>query len=167
MIHFYYGDGKGKTTAAMGLALRALGRGMPVTVIQFLKDGASGECAGLAGLGAKVIAGKAAPGFVFSMTDSAKEATRKLHDAHLAAAEAAVNDGGLLVLDEIGDALSMGMVDGERLIKLLDQAGETEIAMTGHQPVDSLLERADYITEMKARRHPYEKGIPARRGIEY
>lgn len=167
MIHFYYGDGKGKTTAVMGLALRALGSGMPVTVIQFLKDGASGECGSLAKLGAKIVAGKAAPGFVFSMTEAGKAATRKLHDEHLQAAQAALEEGGLLVLDEVGDALSMGMVDGDKLLALLDRKGETEIAMTGHQPLDALMDRADYITEMKARRHPYEKGVQARPGIEF
>lgn len=163
-VHFYYGDGKGKTTAAMGLALRALGHALPVTVVQFLKDGGSGECAMLEKLGARVVAGKAAPGFVFSMTDVQKAATRALHDGYL---EKNLINGGLLVLDEVGDALSLGMLDQQKLLALLDHRGETEIVLTGHAPVDCLMARADYITEMKAHRHPYEKGIPAREGIEY
>lgn len=163
-VHFYYGDGKGKTTAAMGLALRALGHGFPVTVAQFLKDGSSGECAMLEKLGACVIAGKAAPGFVFSMTDAQKAATRALHDGYL---EKNLLNGGLLVLDEVGDALTLGMLNQEKLLALLENRGETEIVLTGHAPVDCLIARSDYITEMKALRHPYEKGIPAREGIEY
>lgn len=164
-VHFYYGDGKGKTTAAMGLALRALGHGLPVTVAQFLKDGSSGECAMLEKLGARIIAGKAAPGFVFSMTDAQKAATRALHDGYLDQDLTAM--GGLLVLDEVGDALTLGMLNQEKLLALLEHRGETEIVLTGHAPVDCLMDRADYITEMKALRHPYEKGIPAREGIEY
>lgn len=166
-VHFYYGNGKGKTTAAMGLALRALGRGLPVTVVQFLKDGASGECGPLEKLGARLIAGKAAPGFVFTMSDDQKAATKALHDDALAKARATVGGPGILVLDEAGDALSLGLLDESLLLELLQSRGETEIVLTGHQPVESLLQNADYITEMKAHRHPYEKGLPARTGIEY
>lgn len=166
-IHFYYGDGKGKTTSAMGLALRALGRGLPVTIVQFLKDGTSGECLGLQKLGARILAGKAAPGFVFSMTNAQKEATRALHDANLETARKNVGIKGMLVLDEAGDALSLGLLSEESLISLLEGRGATEIVLTGHTPVECLVSRADYLTEMKALRHPYTTGLPAREGIEY
>lgn len=166
-IHFYYGNGKGKTTAAMGLALRALGHGMPVWVVQFLKDGSSGECSILERSGASVLAGKAAPGFVSSMTPVQKNATRRLHDQLLEKVSFLIGPKGLLVLDEAGDALSRGLLDEKKLRNLLDNRAGTEIVLTGHQFIPWLAEKADYITEMQARRHPHQKGLAARPGIEY
>lgn len=166
-IHFYYGNGKGKTTAAMGLALRALGHGMPVWVVQFLKDGSSGECSMLKQSGASVWAGKAAQGFVSSMTPLQKDATRKLHNRLLEEASLFIGQKGLLVLDEAGDALLLGLLDEKKLRNLLDNHTDTEIILTGHQMIPWVAEKADYITEMQAHRHPYQKGQAARPGIEY
>ena len=86
LIHLYWGDGKGKTTAAMGLALRALAAGRRVAVVQFLKGRPSGEVPLLTGLGAKIYRGKAGEKFVFQMTESEKQAARQAQDAHLLAA---------------------------------------------------------------------------------
>ena len=98
LLHLYYGDGKGKTTAAMGLALRALGSGKRVVIVQFLKGGRSGEIPLLEQLGAKVFRGKAGQKFVSQMNEAEKAATRALQDANLAAAMAEPAD--LLILDE-------------------------------------------------------------------
>ena len=100
LLHLYYGDGKGKTTAAMGLALRAMGSGKRVVILQFLKGGKSGEVPLLEQLGAKVYRGKAGQKFVFQMNEAEKEATRQLQNANLTVAMAAPAD--LLILDDLG-----------------------------------------------------------------
>ena len=108
MIHVYHGDGKGKTTAAMGLALRMLAAGRRVVVVQFLKDGESGEVRLLAEhFGVPVFAGKASDKFTWSMTSEELAATCELHDGNLASALAELEGAqeGLLVLDEALDAL--------------------------------------------------------------
>lgn len=151
----------------MGLALRALGHGMPVWVVQFLKDGSSGECQILKQCGALVFAGKAASGFVSSMTPMQKNATKDLHNRLLEEVSVYTGQKGLLVLDEAGDALSLGLLDEKKLENILDSHGDMEIVLTGHQPISWVAEKADYITEMQVHRHPYQKGLSARPGIEY
>ena len=166
LLHLYYGDGKGKTTAAMGLALRALGSGKKVIVVQFLKGGQSGEVPLLEQLGAKIYRGKAGQKFVFQMNGAEKAATRQLQNANLTAAMAEPAD--LLVLDEAGSAWELDMVDKELLQKaVLSRPAGQECVLTAHAAPQWMLDAADYVTEMKCRRHPYQKGIAARKGIEY
>ena len=170
MIHLYCGDGKGKTTAAMGLALRAIGHGKRVAVVQFLKNGKSGELAPLKLLGA----------FVLSET-------RHLNDENLKKALAFPCD--VLILDEVCAACRLGMVDEDLLRDYVTgnrgrrdsefntaSEGEDipdnlrnipEVVLTGREPAQWMLDAADYITEMKAERHPYEHGVRAREGIEF
>ena len=157
LIHLYTGDGKGKTTAAMGLALRALGSGLRVTVVQFLKDGRSGELEPLRRLGATVYTGRPGTKFVFQMNEAEKAEVRALQNAQLAEA-----------LDEACAALRLGMVEENLLSRaVLDRPEGREVVLTGRDPALWLMETADYITEMRCERHPYQKGIPARKGVEY
>lgn len=166
LLHLYWGDGKGKTTAAMGLALRALGSGKRVVIVQFLKGGKSGEIPLLEQLGAKIYRGKAGQKFVFQMNDAEKAATRELQNANLRAAQQDPAD--LLILDEAGSAWELDMVDKELLkAVVLERPAEQECVLTAHGAPDWMLETADYSTEMKCHRHPYQKGIAAREGIEY
>lgn len=166
LAHLYWGDGKGKTTAAMGLALRALGSGKRVVIVQFLKGGKSGEIPLLEQLGAKIYRGKAGQKFVFQMNDAEKAATRELQNANLRAAQQEPVD--LLILDEAGSAWELDMVDKELLkAVVLERPAEQECVLTAHGAPDWMLETADYSTEMKCHRHPYQKGIAAREGIEY
>lgn len=166
LLHLYWGDGKGKTTAAMGLALRALGSGKRVVIVQFLKGGKSGEIPLLEQLGAKIYRGKAGQKFVFQMNDAEKAATRELQNANLRAAQQEPAD--LLILDEAGSAWELDMVDKELLkAVVLERPAEQECVLTAHGAPDWMLEAADYSTEMKCHRHPYQKGIAAREGIEY
>ena len=165
LLHLYYGDGKGKTTAAMGLALRAMGSGKRVVILQFLKGGKSGEVPLLEQLGAKVYRGKAGQKFVFQMNEAEKEATRQLQNANLTAAMADPAD--LLILDEAGSAWELDMVDKALLQKaVLERPAEQECVLTAHAAPQWMLD-ADYATEMKCHRHPYQRGISARQGIEY
>ena len=166
LLHLYYGDGKGKTTAAMGLALRAMGSGKRVVILQFLKGGKSGEVPLLEQLGAKVYRGKAGQKFVFQMSEAEKEATRQLQNANLTAAMADPAD--LLILDEAGSAWELDMVDKALLQKaVLERPAEQECVLTAHAAPQWMLDAADYTTEMKCHRHPYQRGIAARQGIEY
>ncbi|MGN0707910.1 MAG: cob(I)yrinic acid a,c-diamide adenosyltransferase [Faecalibacterium sp.] len=166
LVHLYWGDGKGKTTAAVGLALRALGCGRRVTVVQFLKGGPSGEIPLLEQLGAKVYRGKAGQKFVFQMNEAEKAAARAVQDANLAAALAQQAD--LLILDEAGSAWELDMVDKALLQRaVLERPAAQECVLTAHAAPPWMMEAADYCTEMRCVRHPYHKGIAARRGIEY
>ena len=166
LLHLYWGDGKGKTTAALGLALRALGAGQRVVIVQFLKGGASGEIPLLERLGAKVYRGKAGQKFVFQMDEAERAATRALQNENLAAALRAQAD--LLVLDEAGSAWELDMVDRALLQSaVLGRPAGQECVLTAHAAPAWMREAADYSTEMKCRRHPYQRGIRARKGIEY
>ena len=166
LLHLYYGDGKGKTTAAMGLALRAIGSGKKVVIVQFLKGGTSGEIPMLEQLGAQIYRGKAGQKFVFQMNDAEKAATRALQNENLQKAMAQPAD--LLILDEAGSAWELDMVDKDLLQQAVRArpAGQ-ECVLTAHRPPQWMLDEADYVTEMKCRRHPYQKGVAARKGIEY
>lgn len=166
MVHLYWGEGKGKTTAAMGLALRALGNGCRVVVVQFLKGADTGEVPLLRQLGAEVYRGKAGQKFVFQMNDAEKAATRALQNENLRAALARPAD--LLVLDEACAAWELNMVDRQLLEQAVRErpAGQ-EIVLTGRKPAPWMEELADYSTEMHCWRHPYEKGVKARKGVEF
>lgn len=166
LVHLYCGDGKGKTTAAMGLALRALGAGLRVTAVQFLKDGTSGELGPLQQLGAKIFSGGCGSKFVFQMSEEERAAVRLRQDALLRQALCAPCD--LLLLDEACAACALGMVD-ETLLRgaVIGRPAGREVVLTGRDPVDWMRQAADYITEMRAVRHPFDAGIPARRGVEF
>lgn len=166
LVHLYCGNGKGKTTAAMGLALRALGQGMQVVVVQFLKNGTSGELEPLKKLGATVYSGQPGAKFTFQMNAEEKAQATQENNARLA--EALQQPCDLLILDEICAARNSGMVD-EALAKqaVLERPQHREVVLTGRNPEAWMVEAADYITEMQPRRHPYEQGIPARKGIEF
>lgn len=166
MVHLYWGEGKGKTTAAMGLALRALGNGCRVVVVQFLKGADTSEIPLLRQLGAEVYRGKAGQKFVFQMNDAEKAATRALQNENLRAALARPVD--LLVLDEACAAWELNMVDRQLLEQAVRErpAGQ-EIVLTGRKPAPWMEELADYSTEMHCWRHPYEKGVKARKGVEF
>ena len=166
LVHLYWGAGKGKTTAAMGLALRALGTGRRVAVVQFLKGRDSGEIPLLVGLGAQVFRGKAGTKFSFQMTGAEKAETRALQTDHLRRALAL--DAELLVLDEACAAWQTDLIDRDLLrAAVLDRPEGREVVLTGREPPEWMREAADYVTEMRCHRHPFEQGVPARRGVEF
>lgn len=166
MIHLYWGDGKGKTTAAMGLALRALAAGQTVVVVQFLKVAPSGEVALLERLGAKFFRGKPTAKFVSGMDKAEREAARRMQDDNLRAALA--EEADLLILDEACAAWRLDMVDKKLLRAAVEDApASREIVLTGRDPADWMREAADYDTEMRCHRHPYQKGVKARKGVEF
>lgn len=171
LVHVYHGDGKGKTTAAMGLALRVLGSGLRVAIVQFLKGNPTGEIAILEQLaGVMILRGKAGTKFSFQMNEAEREETKKLHQANLAKAMEAVrrDQYGLLILDEVLGACGCGLLDEEILLDAIQsRPNGLELVLTGRNPSQAVLDMADYITEMKMQKHPYEQGVPARRGVEF
>jgi cob(I)alamin adenosyltransferase len=171
LIHLYTGDGKGKTTAAIGLAVRATGRGRRVMIIQFLKGRDSGELHSLTLL-PRVTIGRLSRdyGFVPAMGPDERSEVRQEHDTLLHQAAQAVRTCrcDLLVLDEIAAALRHHLIDETQLLHLIDQRpSHVEIVLTGRDAPASLTERADYITDMQKTKHPFDQGVPARRGIEW
>ena len=166
LVHLYWGEGKGKTTAAMGLALRALGQGARVVIVQFLKGADTGEVPLLRQLGAEIYRGKAGQKFVFQMDEAEKAAARAVQNANLAAALARPAD--LLILDEACAAWQLDMVDRALLERAVRErpAGQ-EVVLTGRAPAPWMEELAGYSTEMRCCRHPYEKGVTARKGVEF
>ncbi len=165
MLHLYWGNGKGKTTAAMGLALRALGHGRRVVIVQFLKDGTSGEIAPLRAAGAAVYACPNAK-FTWLMDEADKAAAREASARALGRALAEPFD--LLVLDEACAALKSSILDEALLRRAVAFAKNgREVVLTGRDPAPWLQEAADYSTEMRAHRHPYADGVAAREGVEY
>jgi len=169
LIHIYTGDGKGKTTAAAGLAARAAGRGIPVIFVQFMKNRPTGEVESLSRLpGVTILRGKAGDGFSFTMTAEEQQKSREIHNENLRRAVELAREGDcLLVLDEVMAALKYGLLEETMLREFLARRPQgVEVVLTGREPPDWLLETADYITEMKKVRHPYDRGITAREGIE-
>lgn len=167
MIHLYCGNGKGKTTAAMGLTLRAAGRGERVVIAQFLKGADSGERYALAKLPqVELLPLPEQVKFTFQMDEQERlEASRRCR-ALLEQARERAKDCFLLVLDEACAAVNSGLLPLEELLDCLDNL-TCEIVLTGRDPAPQLLERADYITQMEPLRHPYQRGITARKGIEW
>jgi cob(I)alamin adenosyltransferase len=172
LIHLYYGDGKGKTTAAAGLCIRAAGNGKQVLFSQFMKDDTSGEIRILKEIpGIQTFHSDFASGFYEQMTEEEQklfaEGQKKLLDAVMEAI-AVMTDGGVVVLDEITYAYQWNLIERKTLEDLLgNKPDNIELIMTGRNPEAALLEAADYVTEMKCEKHPFERGIGARRGIEY
>ena len=167
MLHLYCGNGKGKTTAAMGLALRAAGRGKRVVIAQFLKGADSGERLALAQLPQVTLL--PVPDqikFSFRMTDEERQAEAKRYQHLLQLIRQQARGCFLLVLDEACAAVNTGLLPLDDLLSCLDEVS-CEVVLTGRDPAPQLIDRADYITSMEAVRHPFDRGITARDGIEF
>ena len=170
LVHLYAGNGKGKTTAAVGLAVRALGCGLRVLFCQFLKDGRSGETNALKQLGATLLHAKESPAFIFQMSEQELAKAKESHRACWEAARAAIlaGEADMAVLDEVLDAVNCGMLAQEQLLELIrERPAGVELVLTGRDPSAELCAVADYYTVFACLRHPYGQGTAARRGIEY
>jgi cob(I)alamin adenosyltransferase len=167
LIHVYYGQGVGKTTRAVGLAVRAAGEGMEVHFVQFMKSGKSGET---------LIFSRTpnihywCPGdhpFILSSGPQAEHfehAARALEHAFAVAEK----EAQLLICDEILDTLIFNTLQKEQILELIKKCkGKVELVMTGRYALSEILEKADYATEFVQIKHPYYDGYVARKGIEY
>ena len=172
MIQLYCGDGKGKTTAAVGAAVRAAGRGRRVIFAQFMKGQPTGELSFLTKAGHIMVlrSHKDFP-FFSQMTKEQKEELAGIHGQLLerVLTELSEKRTDFVVLDEITHACRFGLVDAGKLERILSygKCPETEIVLTGRDAPQQLQDVSDYISEIRCIRHPYRDGISAREGIEY
>lgn len=162
MIHLYIGNGKGKTTAAAGLAVRAAGHGAKVLFVQFLKNGSSGEIAVLNKF-TEVKYSRGNNKFLYEMNESEKQQVQT--DIVNILSNIDVSAYNLIVMDEVLDCITEKLISENDISKFFQT--ETEIVLTGRNASDELREKADYISEIVNIKHPYNKGIKARKGIEY
>jgi cob(I)alamin adenosyltransferase len=167
LVQVYTGCGKGKTTAALGLALRMAGRGGRVIIIQFLKGGGpSGE---------QQFAARHQPFEIIKLNkgNTLKQSLEELvpvtgRTFALALETVSRDDYDMVILDEILVAVSKGLLSTAQVLDLIARKHpEVELVLTGHGAPPEIIERADLVTEMKAVKHPYDRGITARPGIEY
>lgn len=171
MIHIYCGDGKGKTSAAIGLAVRAAGRGRKVLIARFLKNNDSGEVTALAEIdGICVLPCEKEFGFYSRMTkDQKAEAAEYYSGLFRRACEMVKKEAfQVLLLDELMAACTYQFVEESAVVDFLKTCPDgLEVVMTGRNPSEQLTALADYVSEVKMRKHPYEQGVPARKGIEF
>lgn len=166
-VQVYTGDGKGKTTAAVGLAMRAAAAGLRVYFCQFMKHGPTGELDAFRLFGDRIVTEQFGTGCELAGSDPEADAAAARHG--LAAAREAVLGGAfdVAVLDEANVADSLGYFEPHALVDLALERPETvELVVTGRGASDTLMAVADLVTEMRAVKHYYEEGVIARRGIE-
>ncbi len=171
LIHIYCGDGKGKTTAAMGLGMRAAGRNMKVLLTQFLKDNTSGEINSIEKLkdNFSIVKGEPVVKFVWNMNEKEKEEIKVEHMNRFSdiIKKSIEEQYDLLILDEIIASINIGFIDLKSVIDFLKNKPKClEVVMTGRDPKEELLELANYVSEVKCIKHPFNQGIPSRIGIE-
>lgn len=171
MVHIYTGRGKGKTTAALGLILRAAGQGFRCRIIRFMKGRDSGELRSLGEL-SELISVRS-----FGLDEFYVKGDRVSYQKHLDEAESAYDaalksvsefNDGLLVLDEIITACTMGLLDEDKIIRLIENRNPgLELVLTGTGASEKIIGAADLVTEMNPIKHYFDKGVSARRGIEF
>lgn len=169
LVQVYTGRGKGKTTAAFGLAFRAAGRGLNVFVIQFIKGGFDyGELYTIDRFPNIKLKAFGRGKFVTSKPPESEDV--RLANEALDLAKNIVKEGtyDVVILDEINVALHLKLINSEEVVKLIAGKPENvELVLTGRNAPDEILAIADLVTEMKEVRHPFNKGVQARKGIEY
>lgn len=168
LVEIYTGDGKGKTTCAFGLAMRACGRGIPVFIVQFMKTDDTGEF---------IAANKFENLKIYTFGTNKFVDRDNLTEADIELAKRAMeksfeilerNDNCLLILDEINNAINFNLVKIEDCMLLIEKKSETvELVLTGRNAPAELIEKADLVTEMREIKHPWRQNIPARKGIEW
>jgi len=169
LIHVFTGDGKGKTTAAMGQAVRAVGRGFKVLIVQFVKQVVSGEVIPLRNLGVEIY--PMGVGYVGILGDHREKRE------HIQVARKALNfvkkkisEGSfdLLILDEVNVAVSLGLLNVEEVTDFLENKPKNlNVILTGRGAPKEFVKVADLVSEVREVKHPFKKGVEGRRGIEF
>lgn len=165
------GNGKGKTTASLGMAFRAWGQGMKVLVLQFIKGGWKyGELKAAEKLGSNFEIRQMGEGFIKGADDKSLDEHRQAAQEALNAARTEVSSGkyDLVILDEILYAIHYGLIALDDVLALLAQKPENlHLVLTGRNAPPEIIEQADLVTEMREIKHPYAQGISAQKGIEF
>lgn len=172
LVQVYYGKGKGKTTAAIGLGIRAIGNDYKVIMIQFLKHDTTGECKVLKNLEPefKIFHFEKRRGFTWQLSDEEKSELKSETSNALKFASKVMDTGqcDILILDEILNSLELGFVSEEDVCTLIDsKSDDVELVLTGRTLPENIAKRADYISHIEDIKHPMERGVDARRGIEF
>lgn len=166
-IQVYTGNGKGKTTAAIGLAVRAAGAGLRVYFGQFIKNRKCSEHKALARFSDLITVEQFGTGFILSEKANDRAVVAAMNGFVEAATAILSGEYDVVILDEINIVLRKNMIDLKDLLLLLDQKpAKTEVVMTGRSAPQALIRRADLVTEMKMVKHYMDAGVPARTGIE-
>jgi len=168
LVHVYTGNGKGKTTAALGQAMRAAGHGYKILIIQFMKGRTYGELVSARKLKNIKIVQSGTDEFVCK--GNLKKKDIDLAARGMRAAEKAINGMkyDIVILDEINVAMDFGLVPTKDVAKLVkNRPDKVELILTGRNAPKDILKLADLVTEMKEVKHPYRKGIECRKGIEW
>lgn len=170
MLHIYCGAGKGKTTAAVGSAVRGAGAGIKVRFVQFMKGADTSELSVLENIpGLEIRRCDRDYGFYKNMSEADKSEITRCHSALLQFAFGMDNTAPeMIILDEFCSAYAYGLMDtalAERLV--MENKDSAEIILTGRDPAQIFIDAADYISEIHCVRHPYERGITARKGVEF
>jgi len=164
LVHLYTGSGKGKTSAALGLCLRAVGRGLKCCFIQFLKGLPTGELQAAKNLPNFELYQMGRPGYDFKIT--AEDYDRAREALELARKKAGEVD--VLVLDEVNVAVHLGLIPLEELLDFIKQKPENlELILTGRYAKPQLVEVADYATNFQLIKHPFYEGLYGRKGIDF
>lgn len=167
MIHIYCGDGKGKTTASVGLSARMAGYGKKVLFVQFLKGSYTGELEMLEdSKNITVMRCDKNYGFFRSMSEEDKESIISCHNSNLKFVFNNMHSFDMIVLDEIFAAYNYGLAD-KAMVKKITEEYDGELVMTGRDPDAWFVEKADYVSEVRKVKHPYDRGIKAREGVEF
>jgi len=165
------GNGKGKTTAALGIGMRAWGQGLKVLVLQFIKGNWKyGELQAAEKLGDGFVIRQMGEGFIKNCEDDAMAGHRKVAEeaVQVAKEEMISEKWDIIILDEINYAVDFGLVSMDAVLELLDlKPPSLHLVMTGRNVKPEIIDRADLVTEMKEVKHPNKKGVKAQRGIEF
>jgi cob(I)alamin adenosyltransferase len=169
LVQVYTGDGKGKTSAALGLALRAIGRGLKVFMIQFIKGGFDyGELHIIRQLSNFELKSFGTGKFIKEKPPKKEDIGYAREALELAGRIVASGKYDIVILDEVNVALDLELLKTQDVVRLAkNKPKHVELVLTGRYAPPELIEMADLVTEMKEIKHPYRKGAPARKGIEY
>ena len=169
LIQVYTGDGKGKTTAALGLALRAAGRGAKIAFVQFMKGSpVYGEIVSLAMLPGVTHLRTGRAKCIFKGDETEEDFAEARRGLKFAAECMSSGEYDLVVLDEINVAVDFGLLEAEKVAAALEKKSEeTEVVLTGRNAPQLFIDKAHLVTEMREIKHPYRDGVQARAGVEY
>jgi len=167
-VHFYYGNGKGKTTAAVGLMVRAVGQGMKVLFLQYFKKRMTGELIALQYLPGITCYQFGTGHFILEGKPSEEDYKEFSIGWEMAKKALFSSEYDLIVMDEFVYAFSFHLLAWDDFLSVMNARCEkTEVVLTGRKAIPQLIEYADLVTNMSLVKHPYQQGIPARKGIEY
>ena len=181
LVHVITGDGKGKTTSSLGLALRAIGNNLKVHMIQFLKSGFTGELYSSKKLGFEIeqFGVDALKEKQKHLQEFSDKTSRFVFQPDIKEKDAAIqgwehakkiiksNDYDMVILDEINCVLEKGLIPIQEVLEIVKNHGNVELVLTGRDAPKELMDAADYLNIVQGKKHPWQKGIVARKGVEY